>query len=1083
MTMELLRPKQTEMKIKVIIILLLLLGSIRVSAQEAAKIITGKVSTAKDGERAVPLTIKALLGKQTIAAKTGEEYRITLSTLPDTLLFIALGFDTLRIPVTRNTGRVNPNLHISSQQLDEVMINTGYQKRKINEQNGSVAQISNATINNQTGSNILSRLDGVSSSLMFEKGKSNNNPQNSTNVTIRGLSTINGPLDPLIVLDNFIYEGDISNINPNDVESVSILKDAAAASIWGARAGNGVIVINTKTARYNQPLQISFNATMVLSSKPDLDKIPFMSTSDYIEVESLLFNKGYFDSQINSSAFAALTPAVEVLLKRRQGKISAVDSAAMINNLKLGNTRSAYSNHFYRGAILQQYNLGFKGGGVNNQYLFSASYDQNVTENYGQSDKLNFRFINTYKPLAKLSIQTGVFYTNAKTRSGRPTYNSIQVYGRLPNYLSFADGQGNPLAIATSLATNYTDTAGNGRLLNWKYYPLEDYQYNQGTANQQEIYLNTGINYQLFPFLGIEVKYQYQKQQQETQSLAEEESYYTRNLINSYSQLNRSTGIVKYIVPMGGINSMGISTVSSQTLRGQLNFEKTWNRHNLSAIAGAETREAITESNGNTLYGYGADPLTAAAVDYVGSYPNFVTGNYETLSNNANLSNVNNRFVSMYSNIVYRFDEKYTLSTSARRDGSNIFGAGTNDKWKPLWSVGLGWALSAEPFFRIKAIPLIKLTATYGKSGNVDLSRSAVTIATYGNSTVTNLKFARIGTISNPSLRWEESAQLNLRLDFSLKNQLVSGSIEYYRKKGTDLYGLAAYDYTAWGRSSTITKNVASMLGNGIDITLQTRDFGKTIRYSFSILHSYNTSKTTSYYGNSANRLSSLLSNGSSIAPLIGKPLYAIAAYKWAGLSANGDPMGYLDGQPSTDYIGMSTEANAKGIDGNIVYVGPASPTNFGSVIGNIKWLRFTANFNIGYKFGYYFTKPSFSSQALIAGREQADYANRWKKPGDELSTNIPAFNYPNASDRDAFYATSEINVLKGDHIRLRYINLNYRIFSASRKRSPFPNLEVYGNLANLGILWQANREKIDPDNPGNLPLSKTTSFGIRSNF
>ncbi|RYD96481.1 MAG: SusC/RagA family TonB-linked outer membrane protein [Sphingobacteriales bacterium] len=1081
--MRSLNAKKTEMKMRSIFIFLLLLGSVRISAQETEKIIMGKVSMTKETERPPSITIMALLSRVSIAAKIGEEYQITLSSLPDTLLFIAVGYDTLRIPVNKNTGRVNPVMHASVQQLDEVIINTGYQKRKINEQNGSVAQISNETLNSQTGSNILARIDGVSSSLIFNKGKSNSNPQNSTNISIRGLSTINGPLDPLIVLDNFIYEGDVANINPNDVESVSILKDAAAASIWGARAGNGVIVINTKTARYNQPLQISFNANAVLSSKPDLFKIPSMSTSDYVEVESLLFNKGYFDSQINTSPFAALTPAVEILLKRRQGKISAMDSAAQINSLKLGNTTKSYSDHFYRSAMLQQYNLAFRGGGANNQYLFSASYDQNGSENYGQSDKLNFRFINTYKPLQNLSIQTGFFYTNAKSLSGRPTHNSIQINGRIPNYLGFTDGQGNPIAVATALSSNYTDTAGNGRLLNWKYYPAEDYLYNRSTARGQEVYLNTGISYQLFPFLGIEVKYQYQKQQQETQNLAEEESYWARNLINSFSQLNRSTGIVKYIVPMGGINTMGISTVRSQTLRGQINFEKSWNVHSLSAIGGIESREALTESSGNTLYGYRADPLTSGAVDFVGTYPNFVTGNSETISNNTNLNSINNRFVSFYANIVYRLDQRYTLTTSARRDGSNIFGAGTNDKWKPLWSVGLGWELSAEPFFRIKAISLLKLTATYGKSGNVDLSRSAIPIATYGNSTVTGLRFARISTISNPSLRWEESAQLNLRLDFSIRNQLLSGSIEYYRKKGTDLYGLSPYDYTTWGRSSTVTQNIAGMLGHGVDIMLQTKDFGEGFRYSFSVLHSYNVSKTTSYYGSSANQLTSLLSNGSRITPLIGKPLYAIAAYKWAGLSADGDPMGYLNGQASTDYMAMAAEANTKGTDGNIVYIGPASPVHFGSLIGNFKWLRFTATINLSYKLGYYFTKPAFSSQALIGGIEQADYADRWKKPGDELITDIPAFNYPNSSDRDAFYATSEINVIKGDHLRLRYINLSYRIFSSSKKRSVYSNLEIYGNIANLGILWRANKDKLDPDNPATLPPSRTISLGIRSNF
>ena len=200
-----------------------------------------------------------------------------------------------------------------------VTVSTGYEDIPKERATGSFAKINNATLNQQTGTNILKRLDGVTSGLQFTVGKSNTNPQNKTNITIRGLSTINGPLDPLIVLDGFIYEGDINNINPNDIDNVTVLKDAVATSIWGARAGNGVIVISTKKGKYNQKLQIGFTSTVIVNSKPDLDYLPQMATSDYIDVEQFLFGKGYFNTRINRK-YQGLTPAVGNFLKRRLAK-------------------------------------------------------------------------------------------------------------------------------------------------------------------------------------------------------------------------------------------------------------------------------------------------------------------------------------------------------------------------------------------------------------------------------------------------------------------------------------------------------------------------------------------------------------------------------------------------------------------------------------------------------------------------------------------------------------------------------------------------------------------------------------------
>lgn len=1071
------------MEIRILLISLMLLFTGKVIAQNQAQLISGKVNTEQTTVSPLNITIRSVNSKRAVTTKPDGTFQISIPQLPDTLIISYVGYQTLRVPITINTRDLNLYLKAQVLQLNEVMINTGYQTVKQNEVNGSTVSLDSKALNQQAGTNILQRLDGVTSGLSFTTGKSNGNPQNTTNISIRGLSTINGPLDPLIVLDNFIYEGDINNINPNDIENVTILKDAAAASIWGARAGNGVIVITSKKGKFNQPLKVGFNSNVIISAKPDLYHSPQMSSADYIDVEQFLFNKGYFNNQITSTPYAALTPAVELFLKSRQGQISKADSARQINALKAVDSRDEYSKYFYKQAVTQQYALNLRGGSSNQNYNLSAAYDHTSDEVYNQFSKINLKADHTFRPVQGLTLTTGLYYTSSNSTSGRPSYNSIQVYGRQPNYLRFADANGNPVSLATTYREAYTDTVGNGKLLTWRYYPLEDYKHNTTKTKQQEIYANAGLNYKLTSYLNIDAKYQYQKQTNDAENLSDLESYNARNMINSFSQLNRATGIVRYIVPLGGIRTLNTTNVESHTLRAQLNFNQSWNDHDVSVIAGGETRQAQGYSNGNALYGYYADPLSSANVDFVNAYPNFITGNTESLSANRSLSNSVYRFVSTYANASYSFKKRYLLTGSARQDGSNIFGASTNDKWKPLWSAGLGWNVSEEEFYKVKWLPFFKLTATYGHSGNVDLSRSALPVAAYGNYAATNLRFARISTINNPELRWEQSAQLNFRTDFATRGQVLTGTIEYYRKKGTDLYGNTPYDYTTWGRGSEIIRNVASMVGNGIDVTLNTKKMDAVFKWNTTVLFNYNNSKTTAYFSTGAGTVSVM--QGESINPVIGKPLYAVAAYRWGGLNSSGDPQGYVNGVLSTDYTAISREAYAKGTDGNIVYKGSAVPQFFGSLINSFAWKQYSATVNIGYKMGYHLFKPTISYQSLIEnGIGHADYEKRWQKPGDEYLTNIPSFSYPNVSGRDAFFATSEANVIKGDHVRLNYINLSYELISKHKVAAlPFDHIQIYAIASNLGILWRANQDHIDPDNVSTIPQPRTIALGIRSNF
>ncbi len=1010
-----------------------------------------------------------------------------------TLVFSSVNLQPFEVKITpTNAGDLAITLKAKVSELADVTISTistGYQTIPKERATGSFAVIDNKTLNQQVGTNILQRLNGVTSGLQFNIGKINPNPQNKTNITIRGLSTINGPLDPLVVLDGFIYEGDIQNINPNDVENITVLKDAAATSIWGARAGNGVIVITSKKGNFNQKLQVSASANTIFNSKPDLYYLPQMSSADYIDVEQMLFNQGYFNSQITGSPRTALTPAVEIFLKRKNRLISSSDSSSQINKLKNIDSRNEYLKHFYTNAVTQQYSINVRGGSNNSNYIFSIGYDKVLDGQYGRSQKINIKSENNFKLIKNLVLHTGVYYTNSNSNSGRGlSNNSLNVNGREVPYLKFDDDNGNPVSIATGLSDRYTDTAGGGKLLNWKYFPLTDYKYNRTTNNVGELYATAGLQYNLFSFLNIDIKYQFQKQQGENEQLSEIESFKARSLVNGFTEINRSTGLVKYYLPMGDIKTMTFSSIRSSTGRAQLNVNHEKNNHSIYAVLGGEIREATSTGNDYTIYGYKADPFSYINVDFINPYPRFISGAYDYISGAPTFSGViTNRFISFYGNGSYTFKNRYIISASARRDGSNIFGLSTNDKWKPLWSVGGSWKISKEGYYSMPLIPTLIARVTYGHSGNVDLKKSALPVGRYqSGGAPTNLPSTFITQINNADLRWEEVGILNFGLDFSFKKEVITGSIEYYLKNGKDLYGETPYDYTTWGVTRTITKNVANIQGQGVDVVLNIKNIDQKIKWTSSLLFNYNTAKTTKYNTTTAARISSLLGAGgygSSIYPVVGKPMYSIAAYKWGGLNSSGIPQGYVNGQLSTDYAAIRDEGLAKGEDGNIAYVGPATPVVFGSLINSITWKNFSFSANISYKFGYFFRKSIFTGSSLIAGYGHKDYVKRWQQPGDEKITDVPAFIYPNNGDADYFYTQSTVNILRADHIKLQYINVAYTFSKINKSRIAFKELQVYFNASNLGILWRANKEGLDPDYPASLPPVKSYAFGLRANF
>src|SRR5690606_26350198 len=211
---------------------------------------------------------------------------------------------------------------------------TGYQTLPKERATGSFVQVDNELLNRRVSTNILDRLDGVTSGLVFDRRAGNNQ-----NINIRGISTIFSDNLPLIVVDNFPYEGALENINPNDIESITVLKDAAAASIWGVRAGNGVIVITTKKGAKGSKRTVSFNANTTVAEKPNLFYEPQMASGSYVEIEEFLFNNGYFDAALRND-FQSVSPVVEALYLNRQGLLGDAETADRLSGFKQTDVRN-----------------------------------------------------------------------------------------------------------------------------------------------------------------------------------------------------------------------------------------------------------------------------------------------------------------------------------------------------------------------------------------------------------------------------------------------------------------------------------------------------------------------------------------------------------------------------------------------------------------------------------------------------------------------------------------------------------------------------------------------------------------------
>lgn len=1080
------------MKIYIFFLSIILLSSPLLHAQG---IVIDNINGSVHNAAGQPLAEAILtLQKSGITVTTDAEGHFTISlTVPrDTLRITHIGYLARFIPVTMADSNLSIiQLQPTTMQLNEVTVSTGYQQLPRARATGSFDFIDQKLLNRRVSSDILSRLDGIASGLMVDKRSlsADYSGIKADNIIVRGVSTITeGIKTPLIVVDDFPYEGDVNHINPNDVESITVLKDAAAASIWGAKAGNGVIVITTKSGDYNQPMKLSLNSSINLIQKPNLFFYPHMATTDFIDAEKYFFDNGYYNSDLNNRfTWPALSPVVEILAAEKNGVISSSDAKAQIDALRNRDVRKDFEKYIYRTAVAQQYALALSGGSTTVKYMLSGGYDKNLNSLVGNEyERYTFHTENTFAPGKHWEIRVRSNYVRSGSQNNSPGgYNQIlyKTGTVLYPYARLADETGQTLSVIKNYRAGYIDTAGDGKLMDWQYKPLDELRQADNQTEEQDFILNLGVSYSFLKHLRAEIRARYEKSTGRNNNLRSEKTFYTRDLINLFTEINGNEVI--HHLPVGGILDMFNNEMTAYDGRAQLNYSNTWKgKSDLTAFAGSEIRHLSRRSNSYRVYGYNQNTLTSYDVDNVNSYPRYGTPFTMIIPSTTLFNETTDHFVSLYGNAAYTYNRKYTLSASARKDASNIFGLNANDRWKPLWSVGGAWHISGESFYQWKTMPFLKLRLTYGKSGNVNNSVSSVPVLGYHQPTILSYNqqpYASILQPGNGNLSWETITTINAGIDFALKNNRLSGTLEWYHKSTKNLISGTNIDPTVG--FGYVTDNVAHLKGRGVDVTLNSINVKKAFRWQTNILFSYTATTVTKVFYDVLSRsgFSYAVNYGKDMQIVPGYPPYNIFSFRWGGLDPqNGNPRGYLDGKLNENYYDL---INVKVSD--LIYEGSALPVFYGSVRNSFSFRNISLSFNLLYSLGYYFRKEALSYGSLYeSGIGNADYYKRWQKPGDEKRTNVPSFAI--ISNSNNFYQGAEINVLKGDNIRLQDIQIQYDINKKEFKKLPFKSMSIYLYGNNLGIIWRANRENIDPDYAvGNIlfPVPKSLAFGIKMDF
>ena len=1043
----------------------------------------------------VPIALKN--GK--VLGVTDTEGRLTLHVNEgDVLLLSSIGMESRSITVTTaivSNTEVTVTLKHTVSKLEEVnVVSTGYQTLSKERSTGSFERISERTLDRKISQNIFSKIEGEVAGLTTDAaGK----------FIVRGLSSINANTDPLIVVDGFPVEQGANTINPNDVESITVLKDAAAASIWGIRATNGVIVITTKKGARTGKLKVTASVNTSITPKPDLLAAPLGDPATQVAYQKALYNNGSFykvtelySGTLSAGTGRVLNPVGETLLLQARGDISAAEAEQRLQRLATIDSRKEYADIIQQTEKWRQYNVSVSGGNRNHDFTASASYNKNDKEFQGTgAEQYLVKFANAFDLTSKLKIDGSINFSQSKenfpvsmvadgiSSVGVPNpsafLNSVPVTSRI------LDDNGNyvPMQSVLSFGEQSSRLAlQRGFAYPWTYNIKQELENTNNVLRETAMRLQTGIAYRILPGLDLTMKYQYEWAQQNTRDYHNENTLFTRARVNLFTKLGSNGMAIDNNIPVGGILDADMRNQRAHTFRSQLNYDQAFGhgKHQVTAIAGYEVRKTIFDRATDRKYGFNEQSLSSVRPDFKTNFSPSIplTAISGVIPPNSLNELVENRFISYYTNAAYTFDNRYTISASTRLDDTNLFG--TSDKYKniPLYSFGAKWNLKNDLLKSNAIVDALQLRITYGTNGNVDRSTSPFLQAKIKRGYPPYTGFnADIISVPNPELRLEKTGTLNIGTDFSLWKRTVGGSIEYYRKDGRDLLAFTTLNPTL-GISGALINN-GSLRNEGFDLNLRFKIIDNA-KFSYATTTIFSVNTNTLKKVDVPNKQISDYVNGT--VAEAGAALRTIYSYNYKGLDANGAPQFLNEQGKLIDFKTYINSTDALVKNGSLV------PRYYGSWINNLNYRNFSLRTLVTFKAGHVF-RYSKNNVSYIPvggspnGNVPADFNDRWQKPGDEKYTDIPAL--PSSADKSAtgylYYRDAGKFAGNASHIRLSQVNLGYSLDRKWLSRFGINDLQIVLQADNLAV-WSFNKWKVDPESAF-IPMTPAYTLNVSISF
>lgn len=994
------------------------------------------------------------------------------NVLPGQVITVSyVGKETIEMKVSDGKNVINITMEDKGLLKDVVI--TGYQTISRERAVGSFGIVTSKDIENKTQNNILDRLEGLVPG-MNNNGSTDDN--GTTQLTIRGVSTMMANRNPLYVVDGLPYEGDISYINPAEVINVSVLKDATANSIYGARASNGVIVITTKKGESGK-ITTRYSGSIKFTPKADYDYLNLINSSELVDLQIDGFN---FKHDGRNSKFA-YNPVIDLLYEHEAGTLSDAELQNRLDVYRNLNNRKQIEDEFAEMNVSHQHNLSVSGGNEKNTYLVSVNYTGSFP---GQKHGNNWRLGLNLKDNIKFNkwLEGDILFNSNYSRSS--SYNGAS-YGDLvtdyPSYYMLRDENGEPLNFPGGRSLQNTERLLSYGLYDESFSPITNYEKERFSQKKNHHRIQLGLKANIIEGLSASVRFQLETGNSESKNLYDAESYKVRKMVNGAAVVDDKTETVTLNVPKGSQLKRRLSEHFSYTLRGQLDYFKDIDKHSIVAILGAERRLIRDKNNGDYFMGYDNSTLEIGAINMVNLlnlkgtealYSNF-SWDY---NDNIYMQHIENRFVSFYANGSYTYDQRYSLNGSIRIDQSDLFGTDPKYQYRPLWSVGAGWYLKHESFMQnVSWINQLNLRLTYGIGGNV--AKDAGPYLKYRKAGVDYLtKEPSIYKTSpaNKQLRWEKTATTNLGLDFSVLNSRLNLTVDIYNKSTADLLGYKEVNpFSGW---NNILINYGDMYNRGFELSLNAIPVKtKNVMWETTLNFGYNKNKLTNMEF-SYPSVKAYVRGGVDVA---GYPMNSLFSYRYAGLSSDeGITLVYnRDGEKVT---------NVSGLD-EIVYSGTRDPKYSASWNNKLSIKNFDFSFLLIYNGGHVLrdvTAPIMNHAPSV--NQHKSILNRWKVPGDELKKGVmPGFQNMTTTDSDLPWISSDRHIKKADYVKLREVSLSYRLPKRALQKIKLESVAFTLQINNLW--WRAASGDIDPEayslrsggNAPSLSLRTPTTYTI----